>query len=190
MSNFDEWDKVEKEVESNKGDYFSIVEGANRFILLSYIKPLAQVWDNAEKKYRIAEEGDKNVSVKGVCWVLQKEQNENAEEEYVIKQAKLPYTVIKEIKGISEDPDWDFEFPFPYPITVTAKGAGTKEVKYSTNASPKKFEIPADVLEELKKKPTPEEIVEKIKNGKSDDATPAKAPDYPEDEINPEDIPF
>ena len=118
---FEQWDEVEKQVESGKGDYFKIVEGTNRFILLSHIQPLAQVWDGS--KYRTAEEGDKNVSVKGVCWVLQKEQNENGEDEYIVKQAKLPYTVVKEIKGISEDPDWDFEFPFPYPITVTAKGS-------------------------------------------------------------------
>lgn len=184
---FSEWDEVEKEVESKSGDYFKIVEGANRFILLSHIKPLAQVWDGS--KYRIAEEGDKNVSVKGICWVLQKETNVDGEEEYTIKQAKLPYTIVKEIKGISEDPDWDFEFPFPYPITVTAKGAGTKEVKYSTNASPKKFEIPEQVTKDLAEKPTPEEIVEKIKAGKSDDKAPS-APDYPEEEIDPADIPF
>lgn len=99
---WNEWDEVEKEVESNKGDYFKIVEGVNRFILLSHIKPLAQVWDGS--KYRPAEEGDKNVSVKGICWVLQKEENVDAEDEYVIKQAKLPYTIVKEIKGISEVP--------------------------------------------------------------------------------------
>ena len=113
---WDQWDKVEEEVESGKGDYFKIEEGSNRFILLSPIQPLAQVWDGS--KYRIAEEGDKNVSVKGVCWVLQKDKDVDNKEEYVIKQAKLPYTIVKEIKGISEDPDWDFEFPFPYPITV------------------------------------------------------------------------
>ena len=184
---FSDWDEIEKEVESKSGDYFKIVEGANRFILLSHIQPLAQVWDG--QKYRPAEEGDKNVSVKGVCWVLQKEKNTDNEDEYVIKQAKLPYTIVKEIKGLAQDPDWDFEFPFPHPITVTAKGAGTKEVKYSTNASPKKFEIPENIVKELAEKPTPEEVVEKIKAGKSEEA-PAKAPDYPEDDIDPDDIPF
>ena len=182
MSNWDTWDEVGEKVESNSGDYFKIEEGANKFVLLSHLAPLAQVYEGG--KYRAAEEGDTNISVKGVCWVLQK----NDKDKYVIKEAKLPYTVVKAIKGIAQDDDWDFELPFKHPLTLTAVGAGTKEVKYTLTPSPKEFEIPQNILDELAKKPTPEERVEKIKGGSSDPAT--KAPDYPEEEIKPEDIPF
>lgn len=181
-----EWDEVAKQVES--GDYFKIEEGANKFILLSPIEPLPQVYSKATGKYRVAVEGDKNVSVKGVCWVLQ-----NVGDSYEIKEAKLPYVVVKAIKGISEDPDWNFTLPFKHPLTLTATGAGTKEVKYTLTPSPKEFEVPADIIKELSERPTPKKLVEDMKEkdaGGAQDASEPSAPDYPEEEINPEDIPF
>ena len=181
MTNWDTWDEVGEKVESNSGDYFNIKEGANKFVLMSHLAPLALKWNGS--KYVPAEEGDDNVSIKGLCWVLQKDDAG----EYHIKEAKLPYQVVKAIKGIAQDPDWDFELPFSHPLTLNAVGAGTKEVKYTLTPSPKKFEIPADILEEFKKKPSPEEIVEKIKGSNTDSP---KAPDYPAEEINPEDIPW
>lgn len=181
--NWDWLDKREQEIKENSGDYFTIGEGDNKFILLSHIAPLPQVWDGS--KYRVAEEGDKNVSIKGVCWVLQRDG-----EDYVIKQAKLPYKVVKAIRGYSEDSDWDFKIPFPHPFNLIAKGAGEKTVEYTLQASPKPIEIKPEWLEELKKKPTPEEVIEKIKGGGDKADSAPSAPDYPEDEINPEDIPF
>lgn len=175
-------DKREEEIKANSGDYFTINEGANKFLLLSHIAPLAQVWDGA--KYRPAEEGDKNVSIKGVCWVLQRDEKD----EYVIKQAKLPYKVVKAIRGYSEDGDWDFQIPFMHPFNLTAKNAGSKEVEYTLQASPKPIEVPKEVLEKLATKPTPEEIVEKIKGGKGSTGTQDSPEDIPE--LGPEDIPF
>jgi len=182
MSNWDTWDEVGEKVESQSGDYFKIEEGVNKFILLSHLAPLAQVYEGG--KYRPAEEGDTNVSVKGVCWVLQK----NEKDEYVIKSARLPYTVVKAIKGIAQDPDWDFELPFLNPLTLNAVGAGTKEVKYTLTPSPKKFEMPEGILDELAKKPTPEEMVEKMKGNNT--APAASTVDYPTDDLKPEDVPF
>lgn len=185
MSKGFEWlDEHEKKVQEERSkDYFNIVEGANRFVLLSHCAPYAQVFDNVSKKYRPAVEGDKNVSIKGVCWVYQ---------DNVIKSAMLPYTVVKQIRALTDDPDWDFELPFTHPLTITAVGAGTKEVTYSLISSPKTISIPDEILEELAKKPTPEEIVEKLKSkvspSKNDEQ---KAPDYPEEDgINPEDTPW
>ncbi len=141
--------------ERSKG-YFSIVEGKQQFILLSHCAALSQVFDPATKKYRAAKEGDENISIKGVCWVLQ---------DGLIKEAKLPYTLVKTIRGIQQDPEWEFKIPFAHTFTLEATGAGTKEVKYSLTPSPKKVEIAPEVLVELSKKPTPENIVEKIKGG-------------------------
>lgn len=180
--NFDWVEEQEKKnAENRSADYFNIEEGENKFVLLSHCAPLTQVFDPSTKKYRVAEEGDKNVSIKGVCWVMQDE---------VIKQAKLPYTVVKAIKGYRDHEDWDFKIPFLHPFTLVAKNAGTKEVEYTLNASPKQVEIPQHILDELAKKPTPEEIIEKIK-GRSDEEP--KAADYPEPEdegLSSEDIPF
>lgn len=169
----------QKEIdEEREKGYFKIAEGDNRIQLLTHCAPLAQKWNAGTKKYEVAVEGDKNVSIKGVCWVLQ---------DGLIKQAKLPYTVVKSIKDLMEDPDYAFEaFPMPRLINIKTKGAKTKEVEYTVIPAPKEAPVSREIMEELKKKMTPEEVVDKIK-GKS--SAPA-APEYPEEDINPEDIPF
>ncbi len=182
-------DQKEVEIKEERAKaYFDIQEGKQQFVLLSHCAPLPQVFDKSIGKYRAAVEGDTNVSVKGLCWVLQ---------DGLIKQAKLPYTIVKAIRALQQNPDWEFEIPFRHVLTLDAVGAGNKEVKYSLTPSPKKTEIPEKILADLKEKMTPEEIVEKIRGGKSEnrsepqsDAPPAAAYEYPKDDINPEDIPF
>ncbi len=179
-----EWvDEREKQIEEDREKgYFNIKEGDNRFVLLSNVAPLAQVFDPATKKYRAATEGDTGISIKGVCWVGQ---------EGLVKQAKLPYKVVQAIRGLSQNKDWDFVLPFPHVLTLNAVNAGTKEVKYTLTPSPKTVEIPAAMLTELGKKPKPEDIVEKIKSGKKTEEDTREAPpaDTPP-EIDPNDIPF
>lgn len=171
-------EKTEEKMKEEKSkEYFNISEGENRFVLLSHCAPLAQKWTGS--KYELAEEGDQNVSIKGLCWVLQ---------ENMIKSAKLPYTVVKSIRALQNNPDWEFtEFPFKHILTLNAKGAGTKEVEYSLVASPKEITIDPLVLEDLKRKPTPEDVVERIRS-KSKNQSPKKA-GYPEGP-DPEDVPF
>ncbi len=105
----------------------------------------------------------------------------------LVKQAKLPYTVVKIIRALQQNPDWEFELPFPHMLTLTAIGAGSKEVKYSLVPSPKLVEITPSVLNELAKKPSPREIVEKIKGGRQSSETSVE---YPTEEIDPDSIPF
>lgn len=180
----DDWDWVDKKEEEIKeqrsNGYFKIEEGKQTFVLLSHCAPLAQVYEGG--KYRPAQEGETGASIRGVCWVLQ---------DGLIKQAELPYTLVKVIRGLQQDPEWEFTIPFPRTFSLTAIGAGTKEVKYTLTPSPKTIEIPKAVLDELKKKLTPQEIVDK-KKGRS--SAPSKEEgEYPTAEsegINPDDIPF
>ncbi|HBC58491.1 MAG TPA: hypothetical protein DCZ03_15135 [Gammaproteobacteria bacterium] len=174
-------DQEAKKEEERSKEYFNVVEGKQEFILLSHCAPLAQVWVPSEKKYRVAEDGDSNVSIKGLCWVLQ---------DGIIKSARLPYTIVKDIRSYQQNDDWEFVLPFPHTFTLTAKNAGSKEVEYSLNASPKKVEIPKEILEELATKSTPEEIVEKIKEKTNENNKPVNNPTAEEEGINPEDIPF
>jgi len=185
MSNMDWVDKRDEEIATERAaGYFDIVEGKQQFVLLSHCAPLAQVWTGT--KYRPAVDGDKNVSIKGVCWVLQ---------DGKVKEAKLPYTVVKEIRALQTNPEWEFTLPFPHTFTLTAKGAKSKEVEYSINASPKKVAIPTEILAELKTKPTPDELVERIKGR---DTTQKNVPNTAEEaggydadvDPNPDDIPF
>jgi len=186
MSWIDEVEKV-KEEEYEKG-YFKIVEGDNRVQILTHCPPLAQVYEPSTKTYRAAVEGEKGASIKGVCWLLQ---------DGVIKQAKLPYTVIKAIRAYQLDEETAFDsFPMPYAINIKAKGAGTKEVEYTVIASRKETPVSAELLKELKSKPTPEQIIEKIKGkkevkeeareGNYDYKKAAYGPDAPD----PDDVPF
>lgn len=186
---FDWVDEKEKEIKEERAkSYFDIKEGDNRFVLLSHCAPLAQVYEGG--KYRPAQEGDKNVSIKGVCWVYQ---------EGLVKQAKLPYVVVKAIRALQQNPDWEFKIPFAHVLTLKAENAGSKEVKYSLTPSPKEVPIPQNILDELAKKSKPEDIVEKIKSGRpgsrnDEDTREAPPPtggiEYPKDDINPDDIPF
>lgn len=179
MGNMDWIDEQEKVIEEKKSEgYFTISEGDNVVQLLTHCAPLAQVWEG--NKYRIAVEGDKNVNIKGLCWLLH---------DGKIKQAKLPYTVLKAIREYQKDPDYAFsEFPMPRKIKIKAKNAGSKEVEYSVIPSPKESEVPQEILTELATKPTPEEIIEKIK-GTVAPSNPKdyKGKDYP---LNEGEIPF
>lgn len=172
----DEREEHAKEEQSK--EYFTIVEGANSFQLLSHFAQLPLVWNG--QLYDIAKEGDTGISVKGACWVLQ---------DGVIKYAKLPYTAVKQIRAIQTDKDWDLsEYPIKNVITLKAKGAGTKEVEYNTVISPKETPISEEILNELNEKPTPEEMVakakEKAKGGVTDPnvANEANVADYPEND--------
>lgn len=177
--NDDVWSWVDEEMkrqEEVRSDlYFAIEEGDNRIQMLSHVAPFPQVWVQAEKKYRPAVEGDTNVSIRGVCWVLQ---------DGKIKEAKLPYTVVKAVRELMQDEEWSFEeFPMPRQINIKAKNAGTKEVEYTVIPSPKETKVDKAILEELAKKPTPEERVEALKGR----VAPKKTE---EEDINPADIPF
>lgn len=165
-------DEKNKEIEKEKAEgYFKVVEGDNRIQLLTHCAPLAQVYEGG--KYRAAVEGDKNVSIKGVCWVLQ---------DGKIKQAKLAYVVVKAIRELQNDPDYQFEaFPMPRLINIKTKNAGEKEVEYTVIPSPKEVTVSDEILAELAKKPTPEEIIEKIKG---------KVLPQNEQDINQSEIPF
>lgn len=181
----------EKNQEERSKDYFNIEEGENKFQLLTYCAPLPLVWHNAIKKYEVAEEGDKGISIKGLCFVLQ---------DGIIKLAKLPYTVVKDIRALQNNEDWEFALPFDHVFTLTTKGAKTKEVEYSLTCSPKVTPIPAGILEELEKKDSPETIIEKMKEKrKGGKETPRETTkpkkeevknDYPEEDVDPDLIPF
>lgn len=171
MTNKMDWvdDIAKKQEEDSEKGYFKFVEGDNRVQLLTYSAQLIQRWTG--KGYEVLLEGDsqEGKQVKGVCYVLQDGE---------IKLAFLPYTVLKQIRELQNDPDWSFdEFPMPRTLNLRAKGAGTKEVEYSVIPSPKEAPVSPEVLLKLKEKQTPEEIVEKMKEKRS-----AKATTYPENE--------
>ena len=184
------------------GDWFKIEEGANKVRILTTFAVLPQHFSKGgysgvcigEDKGCPGCKEESTLSIKWLCWILDYKDNK-------VKLAKLPHTVAKAIKALQDDPDYSFEdAPIPYDTKINAKNAGTKEVEYSVVPSPKREEVSAEILEQVKSESAPEEIVQKmkdkvIKNLQFDDMAntqptpPASA--YPEEEaIKAKDIPF
>ena len=169
-----------KQKEELKKGYFNIVEGDNKIQLLTHCAKLVQVFENG--KFRPAREGDEKTSIKALCYVLQ---------DGLIKEAKLPYTVVKQIQALRADPDWTFDkFPMPRMINIRAVDNGKKfngrtVLEYTVMPSPKDAPVSQEVMAALKEKPTPEERVEKMK----EKAAPAPSYSSSEDEEGGE-VPF
>lgn len=137
------------EAPEGSSKFFKMVEGDNRVQLLSHLERYLLKWNGT--RYVPAEEGDQNVSVKGVGYVLQ---------DGMIKEATLPYTVVKAIRELMNDEDYAFEeFPMPRLINIKVKNAGKKEAEYVVVPSPKETEVPQSILAELALKPNPAALV-------------------------------
>lgn len=137
-----------------------------------------------------------------------------------IKLFKMPLTIFNYIANLELEEGWAFTgFPMPYDLVINAKDAGTKEVEYTPTPSPTRVEVPVVVQEEMRKKKSALEIIDglKIKNqekhradgtwdalhqGGFEKPTPESIGadkkkwgehepiKYPDEEVNPEDIPF
>lgn len=202
-------EEAEKEwgASGGKNEWFKIVEGANIIRILTPLvayashfkagaclgKELCPICIANSKE---PDESKHNkVSVKFLCHVL----NGND-----IKIAQLPYSIAKAIQTLQNDPDYAFnEVPMPYNIKIMADKAGTKEVSYTTIASPKREPVAKEILEKLAKLHTPEQIRDSMKNKRAKElGITANTPNtekmkpafdeknYPKDDISPEDIPF
>lgn len=172
-------DEQEKMIQEDKGkDYFKMQEGDNRIVLLSHCAQYLVKWTGTT--YAPAEKNDEGISAKGVCWVLHDGR---------IKLAQLPYTIVKAIRELMKDEDYAFEeFPMNRGLNLKAVGAGTKEVEYTVIPSPKEYQVPTDVLAELEKKPSPEEMVEKMRSKAP--PTVKETHQEPDVEYDPDKIPF
>ena len=178
---FDSADAKQKEERSKL--WFNLKEGENRFQILTKIVPLVQVWDGV--KYIIAPKGSTKTTIKGLCYVLQ---------DGIIKEAKLPYQVVKLVRELQANQDWGWDgFPAPRYVTVTAADNGKKfngktVLDYTILPAPKETAVPQEALTVLAEKPSPEDIIARMK-AKSD----APAPKHEEEEddgIDPDKIPF
>lgn len=143
-------------------------------------------------------------SVKGLSWVLDRADNK-------IKLMKLTYNFMQQLENYESDEDYSYEeYPMPYDVKINAKNAGSKEVKYSYIPRPRK-ELDPKIIEDLSKEKSCIDIIEKMKenniNKHKEDGTWDRirqenaelkerldkvrpVADEPDDEINPEDIPF
>ena len=191
----------------SKGLYYKVKEGKNRIRILSPLFPFASHFtskmtppitcvgkeDCLECKKTVKDkdgnEKENTPNVKFMCHVL----------DYVdgqIKLAQFPLTIFLALRDLQNDPEWSFnELPMPYDITINAENAGTTSVKYGVVASPKREPISQEVADKLAKLHTPDQIKQAMINKQKKflglvAAEPDEKVPYPEEEINPADIPF
>ena len=132
-------------------------------------------------------------NLKWLGWVLHEEQ---------IKPCLLPHTIVVELGNYQADPEYAFaEPPMPYDITITKKKTGEKEqnVKYSIKASRINAPVSDEIMAELAKKISPDQLKDKMQEKKAKELgisnqqnTPESESviEYPEEEIDPESIPY
>lgn len=223
----DEIEQAEKEwgVSGGKSDFLKLQEGENPMRILtplfsypSHFKVGACVGKEQCpecKKTRKDKDGNEvpnKPSVKFLCNVLayptqaQKDYakaNGLPEPEATIKIGQFSYGITKALQDLQDDPEWAFDsFPMPYNIKIKAVGAGKKEVEYTVIASPKHTPIDPQVLMNLSKMNTPEQIRDNFKksqmkklgllavedNGKQKVADTGI--DYPENDLDTSEVPF
>lgn len=128
-----------------------------------------------------------NQSVSSSAWAW-------ADIQGTLKIVKFPYSLMKALSDMSKDPEWEFtNFPMEYDLTVGNTGQGG--ARYSLRGSPKRSPVAKEVVDALAKKTPCEEIVKKIidrQGGKVEvKPDPMKPYDkYPDENIDPKDIPF
>lgn len=167
-------------LEEKTSDWYDFKTGETKLRVLT--QPVAVRQYFKDGKYTTVDDsyrGPEKVSLKGWAWCSIRPENE-------LKIVKFPYSVIKAVQAFMVDEDYAFDgFPMPYDIKITATGEGM-ERRYSVMASPKTSPVTKEEKEGLAKKTSIQEIVNKIKEK---EGLKVEAP-YPDEHINPEDIPF
>ena len=114
-----------------------------------------------------------------------------------VELMKLPYSLSKQLSDFCLDEEYSFtEFPMPYDLKIKATNAGTKEVQYTMLPRMKKaFAVDGVEIDKLK---SCAEIIESMKEKQKDKVNADRSmeklagqkPEYPQEDINPDDIPF
>lgn len=142
-------------------DWYGFVEGENRFRVLTIFEP---IYEDFKEGICYTDCGFQGTP-KYMCYILDmKNIDIDGNPDPIIKLAKLPSKIAKQIAGYQQDDEWGFdEFPAPYDIKVHAVNAGTKEVEYTVSPSPKREPIADKYLEELKEKKPVLDIIKRMK---------------------------
>lgn len=153
--------KIEEE-QSLGGDYLKVKNGNNVVRVLT-----EGVYHEGEYQGR--------KTVKFVMFVIDRVDGK-------VKPYFAPYTVYKQIAQLETDPFYAFEgMPMPFDVNVKVESAGTKEVEYNVQASPKRTEITGAELAAARERGSIVEYLKGLKDPK--DPTPAGS-------VKEEEVPF
>lgn len=187
--------EANKEFQDTSGDWFKFKEGKNAFRIFTEPVELFEDFQNGICFTGCGFTGKPKI----MCYILDRADG-------AVKKAKFPKIIADKVVAWEEDDEMPITgYPMEYDIRVTAEGAGTKEVEYNVERSVKVSPVPEDYLAKALEGKTPiAEIIERMKDKNREKhgvarVNPAPAarqipaavnPNYPKDEINPDDIPF
>lgn len=150
------------------GDYLKLKEGPNRLRLLTECLPHANEY-----------QGQRNF--KWLCYVLDRADGK-------VKPWFMANTIYKQIVALQTSEDYAFQdVPMPYDLTIHAKGAGTKEVKYTLMPARKNSELSAAEKLLLTSAKPLKELQAKLKE-KQAAAKPAQVEDDRDTDFDPADF--
>lgn len=159
---------AEREGYITGGDFYKLKEGANPIRLLSECLPHPGEYKGTK-------------TFKWLCHILDRNDGE-------VKVFFMAHTIYSQIEALQQTDDYAFDsVPMPYDITINAKGAGTKEVKYTVIAA--RANKPLTAAEEAlfaAKKPIEE--VRAAMRAKNDDQPEEHTSDAPA--FDPDNVPF
>lgn len=214
----DEVNQAGKDMGSNTSSFYKFKEGDNKLRIMS--EPMIQVSrygygicyegapycqkETLDKEYAAAVEKAKaagtdpkkvprpNLSKKWMAWAIDRSTGD-------LVLLTMSYTISKELMEAKGSDEAGFQgWPMPFDINIKAKGAGKKEVEYTLICSRQSVPV-TDEEAKLMEKVTPvDQILGRMKEkqrekteGNGAPKTDAMAPiEYPEEEANPNDIPF
>jgi hypothetical protein len=199
MSTKDLIDKASKEYGTGGSDMFQFKKSGKYTIrLLTDPAPIAThflgkgqgayVCFGKDKGCPFHKDTDKAPSLKFMVYLVDRSDGK-------VKLGELPYSVIAKVADYEEDEDYAFEaYPMPYDIKVTfdKENSDPKQI-YKVLASPKKADLKEEettALSESMEKLTPADYVEKRKAKALAKFKEGSDSDYPENDMNPEDIDF
>lgn len=146
QSNYQE---AEKKYNLGKGEYFKPQEGQNRVRLVSECLPHQSFYKN-------------QLTFKWLCQIIDRKDGQ-------VKPYFMPNTIYRHIEALQLSEDYKFdEVPMPYDITINAKGAGTKEVIYTTTPARANTPLTADEKKAIAEAPTIQELQTKIRENEKE----------------------
>ncbi len=193
------------EFSGSSSGWFKMKEGMNQFRILTEPEVMFENFGKGICYTQCGYEG----SPKYLARILDRADNK-------VKMYKIPFTIFETVAGFEKDEELAFSsFPMPYDIKITAKGAGSKEVKYTVMPSLKRVEVDSATLSSLSKEKSIAEVIDAMQRKNKDkhiaDGSWQKEQDriaelgkelakgnvgvkssteYPEEDIDPSDIPF
>lgn len=135
-----------------------------------------------------------SLTSKYMCWAVLRGKTPEQDRMVIVK---IPKQLAEKLLTWMDSEEYGFkEFPMPYDVIINAdENVGTTKVKYEMMASRKETPVLESEIEELSKKTPCDQIIDKMKAKRKAEfeglEVAGDAPvDYPEEEVNAEDIPF